>query len=64
MKTLTEKFIMEKHEHGTNGNGHLLSNFTAITNNELRSKPEEYMEELSCEEKDDELEAGTLFDDF
>jgi hypothetical protein len=39
-------------------------NVTTITNSELRSKLEGYMEELSYEEKDDELEAGTLFDDF
>jgi hypothetical protein len=40
------------------------ANVTTITNAELRSKLEGYMEELSYEEKDDELEAGTLFDDF
>ncbi len=40
------------------------AHITTITNNELRSKLEGYMEELSYEEKDDELEAGTLFDDF
>lgn len=40
------------------------ANITTITNSELRSKLEGYMEELSYEEKDEELEAGTLFDDF
>ncbi len=40
------------------------ANVTTITNSELRNKLEGYMEELSYEEKDDELEAGTLFDDF
>jgi hypothetical protein len=40
------------------------ASLTTITNSELRSKLEGYMEELSYEEKDDELEAGTLFDDF
>lgn len=40
------------------------ANVTTITNSELRSKLEGYMEELSYEEKDEELDAGTLFDDF
>lgn len=40
------------------------ANVTTITNSELRSKLEGYMEELSYEERDEELEAGTLFDDF
>lgn len=40
------------------------ANVTTITNGELRSKLEGYMEELSYEEKDEELDAGTLFDDF
>ncbi|MBN8836224.1 MAG: DUF3375 domain-containing protein [Sphingobacteriia bacterium] len=40
------------------------ANVTTISNSELRSKLEGYMEELSYEEKDEELEAGTLFDDF
>lgn len=40
------------------------ANVTTISNSELRSKLEGYMEELSYEEKDDELDAGTLFDDF
>lgn len=37
---------------------------TTIPNGELRSKLEGYMEELNYEEKDEELEAGSLFDDF
>ena len=37
---------------------------TTISNGELRSKLEGYMEELNYEEKDEELEAGSLFDDF
>ncbi len=40
------------------------ANITTITNSELRSKLEGYMEELSYEAKDDELDATTLFDDF
>lgn len=40
------------------------ANVTTISNSELRSKLEGYMEELSYEEKDDELDAETLFDDF
>lgn len=40
------------------------ANITTISNSELRSKLEGYMEELSYEEKDEELDAGTLFDDF
>lgn len=40
------------------------ANVTTVTNAELRSKLEGYMEELSYEETDDELEPGTLFDDF
>jgi hypothetical protein len=40
------------------------ANVTTITNSELRSKLEGYIEELSYEEKDEELDAETLFDDF
>lgn len=40
------------------------ANVTTISNGELRSKLEGYMEELSYEEKDEELDAETLFDDF
>lgn len=40
------------------------ANITTISNSELRSKLEGYMEELSYEENDDELDASTLFDDF
>lgn len=40
------------------------ANITTISNSELRSKLEGYMEELSYEEKDDELDSETLFDDF
>lgn len=40
------------------------ANVTTISNSELRSKLEGYMEELSYEEKDDELDSETLFDDF
>jgi hypothetical protein len=40
------------------------ANITTISNSDLRSKLEAYMEELSYEERDDELDAGTLFDDF
>lgn len=40
------------------------TNITTISNSELRSKLEAYMEDLSYEEKDEELEAGTLFDEF
>lgn len=40
------------------------ANITTIANSELRSKLEGYMEELSYEEKDEELEAETLFDNF
>jgi hypothetical protein len=40
------------------------ANVTTISNGELRSKLEGYIEDLSYEEKDDELEAGSLFDDF
>lgn len=40
------------------------ANVTTISNSELRSKLEAYMEELSYEEKDDELDSETLFDDF
>lgn len=40
------------------------ANVTTISNGELRSKLEGYLEDLSYEEKDDELEAGSLFDDF
>src|SRR5436190_22442220 len=36
---------------------------TTITNTELRNKLEGYLEDLEYEEKDDELEASTLFDD-
>lgn len=37
---------------------------TTITNPELRSKLESYLEDLEYEEADDELDANTLFDDF
>ncbi len=40
------------------------TNTTTLSNSELRSKLEGYMEEISYEEKDDELEEITLFDDF
>ncbi len=40
------------------------ASLTTISNSELRSKLEAYMEELSYEEKDEELDSGTLFDDF
>lgn len=40
------------------------ANITTIANGELRSKLEGYMEDLSYEEKDEELDAATLFDDF
>lgn len=40
------------------------ANVTTISNGELRSKLEGYMEELSYEAKDEEVEATTLFDDF
>ena len=40
------------------------ANVTTISNSELRNKLEGYMEELSYEEKDDELDSETLFDDF
>ncbi len=40
------------------------SHLTTITNTELRNKLEGYMEDLEYEEKDDELEAATLFDDY
>lgn len=40
------------------------ANVTTISNSELRSKLEGYMEELSYEEKDEELDSETLFDDF
>lgn len=36
---------------------------TTITNTELRNKLEGYLEDLEYEEKDDELDAATLFDD-
>jgi hypothetical protein len=36
---------------------------TTITNTELRNKLEGYLEDLEYEERDDELEANTLFDD-
>jgi len=36
---------------------------TTITNAELKNKLEGYLEDLEYEEKDDELEANTLFDD-
>jgi len=41
-----------------------LNTTNPIANGELRSKLEGYMEELSYEEKDEELDAATLFDDF
>src|SRR5687767_16000428 len=37
---------------------------TTITNTELRNKLEGYMEDLEYEEKDEELEASFLFDDY
>lgn len=40
------------------------ANVTTISNGELRSKLEGYIEDLSYEEKDDELDAESLFDDF
>lgn len=40
------------------------ANITTISNGELRSKLEGYIEELSYEEGDDELDAESLFDDF
>ncbi|RYD59135.1 MAG: DUF3375 domain-containing protein [Sphingobacteriales bacterium] len=40
------------------------ANVTTISNGELRSKLEGYIEELSYEEGDDELDAESLFDDF
>lgn len=40
------------------------SHLTTITNTELRNKLEGYMEDLEYEEKDEELEAATLFDDY
>lgn len=40
------------------------ANTTTIANSDLRSKLEGYMEDLSYEEKDEELDAATLFDDF
>ena len=40
------------------------ANVATISNSELRNKLEGYMEELSYEEKDDELDSETLFDDF
>ncbi len=39
------------------------AHITTITNTELRNKLEGYLEDLEYEEKDDELEANTLFDD-
>jgi hypothetical protein len=40
------------------------ANVTTISNNELRSKLEGYLEEISYDAKDDELDSATLFDDF
>jgi hypothetical protein len=37
---------------------------TTISNSDLRSRLEGYLEDLSYEESDEELEVGTLFDDF
>lgn len=37
---------------------------TTISNTELRSKLESYLEDLEYEEKDEELDAATLFDDY
>lgn len=37
---------------------------TTVTNTELRNKLEGYLEDLEYEEKDDELDAVTLFDDY
>lgn len=39
------------------------AHITTISNTELRNKLEGYLEDLEYEEKDDELEANTLFDD-
>jgi len=39
------------------------AHITTITNTELRNKLEGYLEDLEYQEKDDELEANTLFDD-
>ncbi|UYQ92843.1 DUF3375 domain-containing protein [Chitinophaga horti] len=40
------------------------SHVTTISNSELRSRLEGYMEDLEYEERDEELEANTLFDDI
>ncbi len=40
------------------------AHITTITNPELRSKLESYLEDLEYEEKDDELDANSLFDDY
>jgi hypothetical protein len=40
------------------------ANVTTISNGELRSKLEGYIEELSYEERDEDLDAESLFDDF
>lgn len=40
------------------------AHITTISNTELRSKLEGYLEDLQYEEKDDELEASSLFDDY
>src|SRR5882672_8324742 len=37
---------------------------TTISNTELRNKLEGYLEDLEYEEKDDELDANSLFDDY
>lgn len=39
------------------------AHITTITNTDLRNKLEGYLEDLEYEEKDDELEASSLFDD-
>ncbi len=39
-------------------------NITTITNNELKNKLEGYLEDLEYEEKDEELDAASLFDDY
>jgi Protein of unknown function (DUF3375) len=40
------------------------NHLTTISNTELRNKLEGYLEDLEYEEKDDELDASSLFDDY